>query len=70
MQDKRSEVVDEVLATNEKLLAERKISWPTARQSVSMILNDLIEQSPNHPSIERLRDFIARHDAESRTGKE
>ena len=70
MENNPNEVVDRVTAVNEKLLADHKISWLTARQSLSIILNDLTELSPSHPAVGRLREFIARHDARSSDGKE
>jgi hypothetical protein len=70
MQDKRSEVVDKVLAVNEKLLANNAVDWPAARQSLCVLLNDLLDQSADHPAVARVRDFIALHDLQSSVGKE
>ncbi len=70
MRDNPSEVVDQAIAINEQLLADRKISWLTSRQSLTIILNDLIDQSPSHPAVGRLREFIAWHDARSSDGKD
>jgi hypothetical protein len=36
--------------------------WPTARRALMKILADLESKSPNHPSLARLRAFIAAKD--------
>jgi len=36
--------------------------WPTARSALTKILADLERRSPDEPSLERLRRFIARGD--------
>jgi hypothetical protein len=36
--------------------------WPTVRKALRRILADLESRSPNHPSLPRLRAFIASND--------
>jgi hypothetical protein len=44
------------------LLREGSYNWPVARRALRKILADLEARSPNHPSLPRLRAFIASKD--------
>jgi hypothetical protein len=45
-----------------RLMQRQGHDWPTARRALRKILTDLESRSPNHPSMPRLRAFIASHD--------
>jgi hypothetical protein len=44
------------------MLKQREYDWPTARRALRKILADLESRAPNHPSLPRLRTFIASND--------
>jgi hypothetical protein len=44
------------------MLRQGAYNWPTARRALRKILADLEARSPNHPSLARLRTFIASND--------
>jgi hypothetical protein len=44
------------------MLRQRDYEWPTARKALTKILADLETRSPDHPSLRRLRMFIASND--------
>ena len=44
------------------MLRQGAYDWPTARRALRKILADLESRSPNHPSLPRLRTFIASND--------
>ena len=44
------------------MLRQGLYNWPTARKALRKILADLETRSPNHPSVPRLRAFIASND--------
>jgi len=45
-----------------RLMQRQGHDWPTARLAMRKILADLESRSPNHPSLPRLRAFIASKD--------
>ena len=44
------------------MLRQRVYNWPTVRRALRKILADLETRSPDHPSMPRLRAFIASND--------
>jgi len=44
------------------MLRQGSYNWPVARRALRKILADLEARSPSHPSLPRLRAFIARND--------
>jgi hypothetical protein len=44
------------------MLKKSAYDWPTARRALRKILADLESRSPDHPSLPRLRTFIASND--------
>lgn len=44
------------------MLREGSYNWPVARRALRKILADLEARSPDHPSLPRLRAFIASKD--------
>ncbi len=44
------------------MLRHRVYNWPTVRRALRKILADLETRSPDHPSVPRLRAFIASND--------
>jgi hypothetical protein len=44
------------------MLRQGSYDWPIARRALRKILADLEAKSPNHPSLPRLRAFIAAND--------
>jgi hypothetical protein len=44
------------------MLRQGAYDWPTVRKALRKILADLESRSPNHPSLPRLRAFIASND--------
>jgi len=44
------------------MLREGSYNWPVARRALRKILADLEARSPDHPSLPRLRAFIALKD--------
>jgi hypothetical protein len=44
------------------MLRQGAHNWPVARRALRKILADLEARSPNHPSLPRLRVFIASND--------
>jgi hypothetical protein len=58
--------IDEILRRSirhaRSMLRQGAYDWPTVRKALRRILADLESQSPNHPSLPRLRAFIASND--------
>jgi hypothetical protein len=44
------------------MLRQGSYDWPVARRALRKILADLDARAPNHPSLPRLRTFIAAND--------
>jgi hypothetical protein len=44
------------------MLKQDSYDWPVARLALRKILADLEEKAPDHPSLQRLRAFIASND--------
>ena len=62
MVDSIDEIVGRSIRHARRMLGEGHYDWPTARRGVRTILADLEARSPNHPSLARLRAFIAAND--------
>jgi hypothetical protein len=56
------EIVRRSIRHARRMLGEGVHDWPTARQALMRILADLEARSPDHPSLPRLRAFIASRD--------
>jgi hypothetical protein len=56
------EIVRQSIRHARRMLGEGVYDWPTARRALMTILADLEARSPNHPSLRRLRAFIALRD--------
>jgi hypothetical protein len=58
--------IDEILRRSirhaRSMLRQGAYDWPTVRKAPRRILADLESQSANHPSLPRLRAFIASND--------
>jgi hypothetical protein len=44
------------------MLRQGAYDWPTVRRALRKILADLESRSPNHPSLRRLRTYVASND--------
>ena len=53
------EIVDRLIAAEEKMLDNEDYDWPTSRAALERILADLEARSLGHPDLKRLRWFIA-----------
>ena len=58
MSAQTSDIVDRAVSHGRKLLA-KGYNWPTARIALRRILADLETRTPDDPSLDRLRRFIA-----------
>jgi len=56
------EIVRHSIRHTRRMLGEGVYDWSTAREALMRILADLEARSPNHPSLPRLRAFIASRD--------
>jgi hypothetical protein len=60
------ESIDEIVRRSirhaRRMLSEGAYDWPTTRKALRAILADLETRSPDHPSLKRLRAFIASRD--------
>ena len=59
MTDVIVEIVDRLIAAEEKMLDSEDYDWPTSRAALERILADLEARSLGHPDLKRLRWFIA-----------
>jgi hypothetical protein len=59
MKDRIARVVDKAIDYAEEVLANEIVSWPVAREGLTRLLASLKSQAPDHPSVDRLRRFIA-----------
>jgi hypothetical protein len=64
MNDVIDDMVDRMVRQAQRMLDDGLYDWPTSRTALKRILADLEMRSLGHPGLERLRRFIARHDAE------
>ena len=62
MDDFIDEVVRRSVLHARLMLKEGSHNWPVARLALRKILADLEEKAPDHPSLRRLRAFIASSD--------
>jgi hypothetical protein len=56
------EIVRQSIRHARRMVGEGAYDWPTARRALMRILGDLEARSPDHPSLRRLRAFIALRD--------
>jgi hypothetical protein len=56
------EIVRRSIRHARRMSHDGRYDWPTARAALLTILTDLEARSPNHPSLRRLRAFIAEGD--------
>ena len=59
MTDVIVEIVDRLIAAEEKMLESDDYDWPASRAALEGILADLEARSLGHPDLKRLRWFIA-----------
>ena len=64
MSAQTSDIVDRAIGHAQQLVA-KGYSWPTARIALRRILADLETRTPDDPSLDRLRRFIAEGDLAS-----
>ncbi len=64
MSAQTSDIVDRAIDHARQLVA-KGYSWPTARIALRRILADLETRTPDDPSLDRLRRFIAEGDSTS-----
>jgi hypothetical protein len=57
-----SDIVDGLIEHAKRLLDEGAYGWPTSRAALERILADLDARTPGHPSLDRLRLFLAQGD--------
>ena len=62
MTDVIADIVDRLIAHAQSLLDEHAYDWPTSRAALERILADLDARSLGHPSLGRLRRYIAEGD--------
>jgi hypothetical protein len=62
MVDSIDEIVRRSIRQARRMLTEGDYDWPTTRRALRAILADLEARSPDHPSLPRLRAFIASRD--------
>ncbi len=53
------EIVDRVIRHTRGLSTTDRYDWPTAREALTRILDDLETRAEGDPSVDRLRRFIA-----------
>jgi hypothetical protein len=56
------EIVRRSMRHTRLMLKQGSYNWPVARLALRKILADLEASAPDHPSLQRLRRFIARND--------
>jgi hypothetical protein len=62
MDDFIDEVIRRSMRHARLMLKEGAYNWPVARIALRKILADLEAKAPDHPSLRRLRAFIAQND--------
>ena len=58
MTDRIDSIVDRAAEYTKALLSNEAIRWPTAREGLERILDDLGRRAPGHSGLRRLRSFI------------
>ena len=69
MIDVIGDMVDQIIAHAQKMLDEKAYDWPTSRAALTRILADLEARTLGHPSLERLRQYIAEGDEAWKSGQ-
>ena len=62
MIDVIGDIIDQIIAHAQTMLDEKAYDWPTSRAALTRILADLEARTLGHPSLERLRRYIAERD--------
>jgi hypothetical protein len=62
MTDVIADMVDGLIAHAQRMLDEGAYDWPTSRMALARILADLDARTLGHPSLGRLRLYIAEMD--------
>ena len=62
MNDKIHAIVDRTIEYTRELLETSQIDWAVARVGLDRIHDSLACESPGHPALDRLRDFIVEQD--------
>jgi hypothetical protein len=55
-------IVDRTIEYTRELLETSQIDWAVARAGLDRIHDSLACESPGHPALDRLRDFIVEQD--------
>jgi hypothetical protein len=58
MTDRIDRIVERALEHTKALLENEATRWPTAREGLERVLDDLGRGAPGHPGLRRLRRFI------------
>jgi hypothetical protein len=69
MIDAIADMVDQVIAHAQTMLDENAYDWPTSRAALTRILADLEARTHGHPSLERLRRYVAEGDEAWNAGR-
>ncbi len=71
MADVIADMIDRLIAHAQEMLDEDAYDWPTSREALVRILADLEARTLGHPSLGRLRLYIAQGDKrwDSRRGE-
>jgi len=69
MKDVIDGIVDRIITQAQKMLDDGLYDWPTSRTALERILVDLEARSLGHPSLERLRRYIAQRDEARNAGQ-
>jgi len=62
MNDVIDNMVDRIMTQAQRMLEDGLYDWPTSRTALKRILDDLEARTLGHPSLERLRRYIAQRD--------
>jgi hypothetical protein len=62
MVDSIDQIVRQSIRHARRMLKEGHYDWPITRRALRTILADLEARAPDHPSLDRLRAFIAAND--------
>jgi hypothetical protein len=62
MNDVIDNMVDRIITQAQRMLDEGLYDWPISRTALTRILADLEARTLGHPSLERLRRYIAQRD--------
>jgi hypothetical protein len=60
--DKIDQTVEHLLKIYEEALCQKCVNWRVARQSLSIVMDELNSKFPTHPATRRLSDFFSVND--------